>query len=158
MMKSIKVLTIVFVFLFALNLQAQKVKIKKGVAYVDKVEYLKFDDCGTFSESCTIMNLEDEDVIVLQYQSFEKPNPNPRNPKSKAPYQSMVTESYAELRFLDLEIECEVQMTKKKLIKALYKTKVFNEDGSVNNDNAKKFARKYHRNVSGNRPTVIITN
>ena len=157
-MKFTKAIVIALLMIFALNASAQKVKIKKGTAYVDKKEYLKFDDCGTFSESCTIMNLEEEEVIVLQYHSFEKPNPTPRNPKSRAPYQSMVTESYAELRFLDLELECEVQLSKKKLVKALYKSKVFNEDGSINQENAKKFARKYHRNVSGERPTVIITN
>jgi len=157
-MKFTKVIVVALLMIFALNASAQKVKIKKGTAYVDKKEYLKFDDCGTFSESCTIMNLEEEEVIVLQYHSFEKPNPTPRNPKSRAPYQSMVTESYAELRFLDLELECEVQLSKKKLVKALYKSKVFNEDGSINQENAKKFARKYHRNVSGERPTVIITN
>ncbi|WP_299332679.1 hypothetical protein [uncultured Psychroserpens sp.] len=157
-MKSIRTIVVILTFMFAFNAQAQKVKIKKDVAYVDKVEYLKFDDCGTFSASCTVMNLDDEDVIILQYHSFEKPNPVARNPKSKAPYQSMVTESYAELRFLDIELECEVQLTKKKLIKALYKSKVFNKDGTVNKENAEKFARKYHRNVSGNRPTLIITN
>ena len=31
---------------------------------INKVEYLKFDDCGTFSASCTIMNLDEDDVIV----------------------------------------------------------------------------------------------
>jgi hypothetical protein len=157
-MKIVKIILIFSFVFFGFNANAQKVKIKKGTAYVDKKEYLKFDDCGTFSESCTIMNLEEEEVIVLQYHSFEKPNPIPRNPKSKAPYQSMVTESYAELRFLDIELECEIQLTKKKLVKALYKSKVFNEDGSINKENAKKFARKHHRNVSGERPTVIITN
>ncbi|MBV7269197.1 hypothetical protein [Winogradskyella luteola] len=157
-MKTIKVLTIMFGILFTVNLQAQKVKIKKDIAYVDKVEYLKFDGCGTFSESCTIMNFEDEDLIVLQYHSFEKPNPIPRNPKSKTPYQSTITESYTELRFMDFELECEVQLSKKKLVKALYKSKVLNEDGTVNKEKAQKFARKYHRNVSGERPGVIITN
>ena len=157
-MKTLKSIISIAIILLSFAVSAQKVKIKKDVAYVDKVEYLKFDDCGAFSVSCTIMNLEEDDVIILQYQSFDKPNPSPRNPKSKAPYQSMVKESYAELRFLDLELECEVQLSKKKLIKALYKSKVFNKDGSVNKESAEKFARKYHRNVSGNRPTVIITN
>jgi len=157
-MKTFKAFLSLFIILIAFNAQAQKIKIKKGTAYVDKVEYLKFDGCGAFSESCSIMNLDDEDLIVLQYHSFEKPNPIARNPKSKAPYQSTVTESYAELRFMDFELECEVQLSKKKLVKALYKSKVINEDGSINQENAKKFARKYHRNVSGERPTVIITN
>lgn len=157
-MKIFRTLIVTLSILFAFNASAQKVKIKKGVAYVDKIEYLKLDDCGAFSESCTLMNLNEDEVIVLQHYSFEKPNPIPRNPKSKAPYQSIVTESYEELRFLDVEIECEVQLTKKKLIKALYKSKVFNDDGSTNIENAKKFARKYHRNISGTRPTVIITN
>lgn len=157
-MKATKAILLLSFVLLGFSVNAQKIKIKKDVAYVDNEEYLKFDDCGTFSESCTIMNLEDEEVIILQYHSFEKPNPVPRNPKSKAPYQSMVTETYAELRFLDFELECEVQLSKKKLIKALYKSEVFNEDGSVNKENAQKFARKNHRNVSGERPTVIITN
>ncbi|MDG1713953.1 hypothetical protein [Lacinutrix sp.] len=135
-MKTIKTTLFIGILLLAFSANAQKVKIKKDIAYVNKVEYLKFDDCGTFSASCTIMNLDEDDVIVLQYQSFDKPSPSPRNPKSKAPYQSMVKENYAELRFLDIDLECEVQLSRKKLIKALYKSEVFNKDGSVNQENA----------------------
>lgn len=137
---------------------SQKVKIKKGIAYVDKVEYLKLDDCGGFSTTCTLMTLENEDFLSMQFESYQKPNPVPRNPKSKAPYRSTVKVSYVIAKFLDFDLDFESSLNKKKLIKALFKSKVIDENGQVNQENAKKFVRKYGERISVNRPTVIMTN
>ena len=158
-MKNSILLTLTFLMAICItNVSAQKVKvkIKKDVAYVDDVAYLDMSECTALN--CAIKSLTGEDVLVIQFESFEKPNPVKRNPKSKSPYSSTVTERYSIVKFLGFELEFESEFTRKSLIKAMFNGKVINEDGTVNEENAKSLAKKFGRDISSNKPVHIITN
>ncbi|WP_299114780.1 hypothetical protein [uncultured Winogradskyella sp.] len=126
-MKTIKVLTIIFGILFTFNLQAQKVKIKKGIAYVDGVEYVKVErESGDMS----IYSIQDdEEIIFIKYH-----DPTPNNKQNM--------DSYDIVRFVDFDVEVELKETRKKIIKMLYKGKVI-KDGKIDKDRLKKFVTKY---------------
>ena len=47
-MRSIKILTVLFISVLAFNANAQKVKFKKGKVLIDKQEWLTYDGCGFF--------------------------------------------------------------------------------------------------------------
>lgn len=158
-MKNLILLFTTVVLLFCVtNVSAQKlkVKIKKDIAYVDDVEYLDMSDCTALN--CAIKSLTGEDVLVIQFESFEKPNPVKRNPKSKSPYSSTVTERYSVIKFLGIDLEFESEFTRKTLIRAMFENEVMNEDGTVNEENANKLAKKFGRDISSNKPVHIITN
>lgn len=142
-------------FLAVSSVNAQKVKIKKDLASVDGIEYATFDECN--GQICTIKTLTNQNVLVIQWESFEKKNPVKRNPKSKSPYHETVTERYTVIKFLEIEIEIETQLTgKKQIIKALYNNEVIDSEGNVSVENAELFARKYGQKISGQRPIIII--
>ena len=144
-----------FSILLISSVNAQKVKIKNGLASVDGTAYAQFDECN--GQICTITSMTDQNVLVIQWESFEKKNPIKRNPKSKAPYHETVTERYTVIKFLEIEIEIETQLTgKKQIIKALYNNGVIDSEGNVSVEKAELFARKYGQKISGNRPIVII--
>ena len=135
---------------------AQKVKIKKGIAYVDGKAYLNLKE--VVGRTITYKNMQEKELFVVQYDSYEKKNPSPPNPRSSAPYKPYVTVTYITLKFLDHDLEFETDITsKKELIKALYLNKVVNQYGEINIENAMRFAKKYGKDISGKRPLQILT-
>lgn len=137
------------------TVHAQKVKIKKGLVTVDGVEYLKTNkDYGNE----IISNLAGKDIIKLEWNSFDVPNParNNMNDPARMNYPATTKEWYAVATFTDHNITFETDLSQKKIFEALYKDKVVNADGTINEANAEALAKKVHKNVSGNRPNVII--
>ena len=152
-----KILILLFAstFLFSISTFAQKVKIKKGIATVNDVEYADMNECN--GQTCTVMSLTGENILVMYWESFEKPNPIKRNPKSKSPYHETVTERYSIIKFFGSDIEFESKLlSKKQIVKALYKDNIIDAGGSLSMSNVKIFTKKHARDISSNRPTVII--
>ena len=150
-----KALFLLLAFVFSTPIFAQKVKIKKGIATVNDVEYADMNECN--GQTCTVMSLTGENILVMYWESFEKPNPVKRNPKSKSPYHETVTERYSIIKFFDSDIEFESKLiSKKQILKALYKDNVIDVDGNLSMSNVKVFTKKHARDISSNRPTVII--
>ena len=147
-----------FVILFvAFSSSAQKVKVKKGIAYVDGVAYVDLEDCDNLS--CTYKSMNGTEILSVQWDSFEKANPVKRNPKSRSPYQATVTERYSIIKFFDFDLEFESKLvTRKKIIKSLYKNNVIDEEGNASEENAIRFAKKYGKDISGTRPIQVIRN
>ena len=146
-----------FFLIFTTSIHAQKVKIKKDIAIVDDIEFLDLTECNSLS--CTFKTLNGKEVLSVQWESFEKPNPVKRNPKSKAPYQSTVNETYAIINFFDFDLEFETELTARKaIIKEVFNNNIIDSEGNISEENAKRFAKKYGKDISGTRPIQIIRN
>ncbi len=141
--------------LLSVSTFAQKVKIKKDIATVEGVEYADLSDCN--GQTCTIKSLMGENILVMHWESFEKPNPIKRNPKSKAPYHPTVTERYSIIKFFGSDIEFESKLlSKKHILRELYNDNVIDSSGKVSNENVEVFMKKHARDISSKRPQVII--
>ncbi len=144
-----KMCVVVFLMISATTLWGQKVKIKDGIAYVDGVEYIKWDYRFAGNE-ISVVELENEnEVLFISYLDYSDPmKVSNSNPKGLVRWE--------ELKFLSLGISCEVQsMGQKGLVKLLYENEVF-QQGKLNEDNARKLVRKYGTRFSDQRPTTII--
>jgi hypothetical protein len=154
-MKTKLLILISVLFATSYNSNAQKVKIKKGIVSVDDKEYLKTNkDYGNE----IISTLDGKDIIKLEWNSFDVPNParNNANDPARYNYPATIKNWYAVASFLDFNITFETELSQKNIFEALYKDKVVDESGKVNEENAKSLAKKIHKNVSGNRPDVLI--
>ncbi len=141
--------------LFLVSLQAQDIKIKKGIVYADDKAYLKTNkDYGNE----IISTMDGKDIIKLEWFSYDAPNPARNNTADPARhnYPATIKKWYAVATFLDFNITFETELSQKKIFEALYKDKAVDENGTVNEENAESLAKKVHKNVSGNRPIVII--
>ena len=146
---------ILFCLLFIGNSFTQKVKIRKDIATIDGLEYANMAECN--SQTCTIKSMSGENILVMYWESFEKPNPVKRNPKSKSPYHETVTERYSIIKFFGMDIEFESKLlSRKQILKALYKDNVIDNDGKLSVTQAKVFTKKHSRDISSKRPIVII--
>jgi len=151
-----RVLTILMCLCWGV-INAQKVKIKKDVVYVDKVEYLKIDD--EFGSE-TVQTLDGKDILTFKKYSFDKPNParNNRNDPNRYKYPATISSSYYVVSFLDFDLEYETDLTRKKIFLAFYKYNLLDDSNKVNEENAHKIGQKISKEVSGSRPVIIIRN
>ncbi|MGV3696522.1 hypothetical protein [Flavobacterium sp.] len=128
-MKKLLVLVAVsFCFQFS---QAQKVKIKDNIAYVDDKPYLKVSDCGMFKEDCSISNLEGKEIIFINHLT------DPRKPGT-----------YFRVVFIGLNTTIEIKQTMKPFVETLFKNNVVGEDGKLNPENVKILLEKYGNRIS----------
>ncbi|HEY0047021.1 MAG TPA: hypothetical protein VGB44_09960 [Flavobacterium sp.] len=136
---------------------SQKIKLKKGDILVDEVVWLKYDGCGTFQSTCSILNLKGEEVIFIQSYQLEGEAPiSPSNSKGIL--------YYMEVKFLGLNASVEFEdYTQKKVLEMIYKGKLINDAGELDEDMVQRFVEKYGSPVSArlnrakvNTNTVII--
>ncbi len=146
-MKIFKTLIVLFLFLGAFNVNAQKVKIKKGIAYVDKKKFLKVEKVN--STKYFISTLTDTEFLSIALESFGTGKYAPARYGGNE-YKKW----YSVLKFLDNEEigdEFEVDEGKlKNVIKILYKSKVI-VDGKLSVDKVKRMIEKYSEKVSERR-------
>lgn len=128
---SKSILIVLFALFSSAVVNAQKVKIKKGIAYVDGKEYLKPSKCGLFQSECSISNLKGEEIIYIK--SLE----NPR-----------ATGSYFQVTFLGMDTKIEIQKTMKPFIKLLYTHNVVDENGALVEEKVKLLYEKYGNEIS----------
>ncbi|MBX7227195.1 MAG: hypothetical protein K1X55_14260 [Chitinophagales bacterium] len=141
----------------SITAHSQEVKIKKDIVYVDGSEYMKMDD--EFGNTI-VTNVNGDELLTIKTYSFEKPNParNNTNDPARYNYPATIKEVYYVISFLDFELEYEVDLPLKKLFLAFYKYNLLNTDNTVNQENAKDIAEKISKDVSGERPYMIIGN
>lgn len=152
---KINLLLLVIALIISGASYSQKVKIKKGIATIEGIEYLDFNECK--SQSCVVKSLTGENILVMFWESFEKPNPIKRNPKSKAPYNETVTERYSIIKFFGSDVEFESKLTsRKQIVRALYADQLVSSDGKLASEKIDIFLKKHARDISSRRPQVII--
>lgn len=125
-MKKLTFLAIVLLIFSCQLASAQKLTIKKNIAYIDGKEYLKISDCGQFAEECSISNLVGKEIISINQL------PEPAKPGT-----------YFEVVFNGLNTSIEMRINMRYLVKLLYKKNIVAPDGSLIPENVKKLKEDY---------------
>lgn len=153
-MKTRLILLVLFFGMFQIGF-SQDVKIKKKIAYVDGVAFLKYRlDYGKI----VISTMDNKDLILVNEIEYEIPNPayeNVHNP-NRYKYSPTLKRWYFIISFIDIEMEYEADINLKGLFSALYKFKVVNDDGSIQTENAEKMKKMIAQDVSSTIPKVVI--
>jgi len=141
---------------FSTTILAQKVKIKDNLVTVDKAPYLMIEKqmLGT-DVSLFNFHTNELEISALHRSYNDHRYITASNPEG--------TVRWIQVTFVSINVTCEVAArTNKGLIKSLYLNKVYNSDGTFNEEAARRFANKYGSNFSKNMPgngtTIIINN
>ncbi len=132
---------IVTILLLAFSIQcvnAQKIKIKKGVIYVDDVECLSTDGDPI---NISFYDAEGDEIIFMKYLDDPKDG-----------------ENYMKITFLDQKLSLtskSILFTRKMLIRRLLSSKTI-ENCMLNQDKVERFILKYDENVERDAINVNI--
>lgn len=125
-----KLLIILPFLLLTFSAFSQKVKLKKKIAYVDEVAELSL-------ESCRMAQAEGQTCLVKSVKTGEPLF-------STYVYSAGAIGYRVDISFVDFNTELRIEgMMFKRIFSKMYEMKVINEDGTVNEANARKFARAY---------------
>lgn len=138
--------TLLFTFLvFSFFAFGQEVELKKGIIKLDNKEWGSYEGCGLLNKECSITNGKSE--ILLKYNDI--------NLNGKNIY-------WINVKFLGKNKSFEIQDFYKPIIKTLIKNKVFNEDGSFNEERIdiliEKYGSEYSEKYIKNTTQIIINN
>jgi hypothetical protein len=152
-----KFITIV-VLAFSLLGFSQKIKLKKGEVFVDDVVWLKYKECGSFDNTCSLYNNQNEEIIFFKWINVPGVEPISNYNKDGAL-------RYVEIVFVGEKMKIELQNTQKGCLEILYNAGVVNSDGTLNADKVDRMVEKYGtqfstrlNNANSNNPTIIINN
>ncbi|HEX8563928.1 MAG TPA: hypothetical protein VF676_13205 [Flavobacterium sp.] len=130
---------------------AQKIKLKDGIVTVDGVAWIKYTDCGTFDNTCSLLNQNGDELIFFKSIGVEGAEPvSPSNPKG--------TLSYTEVKFLGHNKSFEIQKSQKNIIQLLYNAKVIDDSGELDEENAGRLVEKYGAEFSARLNAPVSTN
>jgi len=150
-MKNLKVFLTILFIASAFTAQAQKVKIKKGIVYVDSNEFLKIE--GNFHIKFFLSTLNDDEFAVVNTSSYiAKEKVTRKIGKTGANYSTSIEEVekyYKEIKFLDLDLNLETEdlYNKKKFFIALYKSKIIDDEGNLDEEKIARFISKYESDI-----------
>jgi len=137
-MKKLIFILSLFVSFFGFS---QEVKLKKGEVFVDGAVWMKYQDCGAFDRTCSLLNLNNEELIFFKFINIEGAVPSSSsNPKGNL--------SYVEVKFLGFNKSFEIQKTQKNIIELLFNSKVIDSDGVLNQEKAAILVEKYGNEFS----------
>jgi hypothetical protein len=150
-MKLFRVLVFTFFICFIFSANAQKVKLKKGVVTIDKVEYLKYEKVN--GSKYFFSTLDDEEFLSITFEKYGTGKHHAvRNPV--AGQDTEIYHHYSVFKFLDndeIGEEFEVDEARiKKLILMMKKSKII-VDGKLSVDKAKRMIEKYSEKVTERR-------
>lgn len=135
-MRNFKIFFAILFFGISFSGFAQKVKLKKGDILIDEVIWLKYQDCGGFDKTCSLLDNNNEEIVFLNWVTVPGAEPITKsNPQGNL--------IYVEIKFLGLKKSFELQKSQKDIIKLLYNSKVINEDLTVNEEKAEAMVEKY---------------
>ena len=150
-MKLTKTIIFTLLMVFAYNASAQKVKMKKGFVYVDKVKFLKVEKIN--GSKFFFSTLDDVEFLSISLEKFGTgKHMAVRNP---VPGQDTeIYHYYSVFKFLDLEdLEDAFEVDEgsiKELIRMMHKSKIV-VDGELSMKNINRMKEKYSDNVSERR-------
>ncbi|WP_111683159.1 hypothetical protein [Winogradskyella tangerina] len=150
-MKLTKTIIVALLMVFAYNASAQKVKMKKGFVYVDKVKFLKVEKVN--GSKYFFSTLDDVEFLSVSLEKFGTgKHMAVRNP---VPGQDTeIYHYYSVFKFLDIEDLDEAfevdEGSIKELIRMMHKSKIV-VDGELSTKNIKRLKEKYSDNVSERR-------
>ncbi len=123
-----KAFVLILSLLFVSMAFGQKVKIKNKVCYIDEQVFLTWEDKSfMIHQPSPVTHVNGEaPVFVMQMHKYG-------------------SDFYTSIRFLDFEEEFwSKDKTRKKLFSMIYKSNLFNEDGTIDEKKATRFIRTYH--------------
>ncbi|PJE41444.1 MAG: hypothetical protein CUR32_09770 [Flavobacterium sp.] len=137
-----KVFTILF-FVLSFSAFAQKVKLKKDKVIIDDVEVYNYERQGDTYTFSTLSAVEFVTVLSTEYQVrndayYRTPNP------SKYGMSPLKKEFVFTVRFLKSGQEIFIDMDHKDVIKAIYKSKLVDENGNIDEEKLTIFINKYN--------------
>lgn len=152
-MKNMKLFFTVLLLAVSFLGFSQKVKLKKGEVFVDDTVWLKYNECGSFDSTCSLLSKSGEEILFFKFISVDGAEPRiPSNPQG--------TLRYVEISFLGLNKKIELKKTQKDCIELLYNSKVVNEDGTLNPEKVDRLVEKHGTEFSdrlnGNSTTIIV--
>jgi hypothetical protein len=156
-MKNIHLLIIILALGISFTGFSQKVKLKKGDVLVDEALWLKYDGCGGFDSTCSVSNLNGEEIIFMNHVSIEG-----AGPVMKSGTRFDLT--YYEVKFLGMKAVVEFEDdSAKKILELIYKGGLVQADGTLDEEKVQRMVEKYGTPVSdrlnrptGNNQTIII--
>jgi hypothetical protein len=149
-----KKIALIIALSFAFLGFSQEVKLKKGSVLIDGNPWLKYQDCGGFDSTCSLLNTTGDEIIFFKW--VKVPGAEPRT--SSNPEGNL---TYVEISFLGLNKKFEIQKTQKNIIEMIYLGKIVNEDGTLNEEKVNRMVEKYgtpfsDRLNAGTKNTIII--
>ncbi|MCO5259515.1 MAG: hypothetical protein M9916_05165 [Crocinitomicaceae bacterium] len=152
-MKTLCTIIACFIFLISFS-QKQDIKIKDDIVYVNSQEVFKATT-QMAGNTITIYNLNGERLIVFNYQTFnDNTKISQSNPSGAV--------RYIDVTFLNEDMDkCEIQSTiKKGLVKQIIENQLIDNEGKLNDQMVKQFARINGNKITGNKnhSTTIIIN
>lgn len=119
------------------NMSSVKVKIKKGIAYVDKVEYIRVAGTDFETDHSYYTFSEEEEFAYTKLVEYSDPNhwdPNSTNPHLV---------SYWELYFPGVDDYLEIDITLQQfLVAEFYNNQIIGANGSLDTAKVKKYIKK----------------
>ena len=138
-MKLKHTLSILFLMLSISIVNAQKIKIKKGIIYVDGEKCMSTDGDPV---NISFYDSDGEEIIFMKYLDDKRDG-----------------ENYMKITFLDQKLSLtskSILFTRKMLIRRLLATKTI-ENCKLNQDKVERFILKYDENVESDDINVNIT-
>lgn len=134
---------ILFILLFSCisTISAQKVKLKKGIVYVDGNEVLKYEKKFQDSELLLFPLHEDDEIIFIKYDD---------NGTSGYGYTS---DDFIKIHFIKQNLKLESGSHAefwKQIIKWMYANNIFNSNRTLNDEKVAKFVDRYHEEINKN--------
>lgn len=134
----------------------QKVKIKKGQAFIDDKLVYNIEDTGT---SEVISDLKGNEIVSILSTSYETPKNRPLYPNESSTWRNVINT----VRFLKNGKELLTDLSDKDIIKNLYKSNLIDETGELDDEKVDIFINKYNNDnlrgklgASNQSSTVII--
>ncbi len=132
-MKIIKILLVALSLIaFSKDSNAQKIKNKKGITYIDKVPYLKIKGGSLIMDQSPVQIISyktDKLLFILTKHYYH--------------YYGNTSSFYNEITFADFDISFKSGYDYKPLIQSLYQNGVITEDGNIDEELVKKYMRLY---------------
>ena len=119
-------------------INAQKVKLKKGIVYIDGNETLKYEKSFQDSELLLFPLDGEEEIIFIKYDDNGTRGYN------------LMSDDFIKIHFIKQDLKLESGSHAefwKQIIKWMYQNKIFNVDGTLNDEKVKKFVDRYHEDV-----------
>jgi hypothetical protein len=142
---------------------AQKVKMKKGKVFIDKKEYLTYKGDVFYSLNGVPLftlkketvekvnpNKNDLNTVNSDVQTYSNRDSNANDPQRRGNrYTKPQKVKYVTVKFNTFSLEYETTLSKSKILKEFYNSKVLNAAGLVDQEVAEAVAAKLKKDISG---------
>lgn len=122
-------------------INAQKVKLKKGIVYIDGNETLKYEKRFENTELLLFPLEGEEETIFIKYDGNGTRGYN------------LMADDFIKIHFIKQNLKLESGSHAefwKQIIKWMAQNKIFNTDGTLNDEKVEKFVDRYHEEVKKN--------